>query len=66
MPCITLTGTEYALVENHTGLLQLSDCCVKLYSRLGIIRIDGCGMRASEIDESSILLQGRIDGAVFE
>lgn len=66
VPCVTLTGTEYALVENHRGLLQLTECCVKLYSCIGIIRVDGRGIRASELDDSAILLQGRIERVSYE
>ena len=66
LPVITVTGAEYVLIENHCGLLHMSDTCVKPFSGIGVIVIRGERLRASEVDEDSMLLHGTFISAGYE
>ncbi|MBR3382456.1 MAG: YabP/YqfC family sporulation protein [Clostridia bacterium] len=66
LPKISLTGGRYLTVEHHTGILQLTPCLVRLYSRLGVIRIEGEGLAAPEMDGDEMLLEGEITLVAFE
>lgn len=66
LPGIVITGGRYLRVEHHTGLLSVSPDSIRLYSRLGAIRIDGCDMIASEMDEDILFIDGRIRAVTFE
>ncbi|MBO4562039.1 MAG: sporulation protein YqfC [Clostridia bacterium] len=66
LPCITVTGDSYVRVEHHCGVLRFSPGCVRLYSRLGIIRIEGEGLAASSMDGDELLLDGRVSSVSFE
>ena len=66
MPLISVTGSRYVKIEHHNGVLLLDPCCIKLYSRCGIIRIDGSGIAASSMDSDVMMLEGRINAVSFE
>lgn len=66
LPGVTVTGGRYVCVENHCGILQISACCVRLYSRIGVIRIEGKDLAAARMDGETMLLEGRIRAVCFE
>lgn len=66
LPFIAVTGKSCAKVENHRGVLQLSSCCVRLYSSIGIIRIEGNGLVVSDMDNEQIGIKGAISSFKFE
>ena len=66
LPRVTVTGDRYVRVENHCGILQIGACCVRLYSRMGVIRIEGKDLTAARMDGEAMLLEGRIRAVCFE
>ncbi|MBO4847567.1 MAG: YabP/YqfC family sporulation protein [Clostridia bacterium] len=66
LPQITLTGKSYLRVEHHLGVLQLTECRVRLYTALGVLRIDGSGLAAASMDGDVMLLDGCIRSVSFE
>ena len=66
LPIVTISGSGYVKVEHHMGVLQLGNCCVRLYSCLGVIRIEGRGLAAARMDADVMLLEGRIVSVCFE
>jgi|GEM_PF-2713028 len=66
LPYITVTGNSYVCVGCHCGILQLSPQCVRLYTRIGIVRIDGREMAVSSMDNDCIRLSGKINAVTFE
>ncbi len=66
LPVIALTGKNYLRVEHHTGIMQLTGECVRLYSRIGLICIRGRGFTASRMDDDVILINGSVDSVGFE
>ncbi|MCR5611100.1 MAG: YabP/YqfC family sporulation protein [Clostridiales bacterium] len=66
MPVVTITGGRYLKAEHHMGVLLLTENCVRLYSRMGIIRIEGRRLAASDMDGDVILLEGEVRSVSFE
>lgn len=66
MPVITVTGGRYVKVEHHRGALLLTDACVRLYSCMGIIRIEGQKLLASRMDDDVMLLEGQVRSVSIE
>ncbi|MBR3460451.1 MAG: YabP/YqfC family sporulation protein [Clostridia bacterium] len=66
LPKVTVVADRFARVEHHTGVLKLTGCCVRLFSRLGIIRIEGEGLIASDMDDDLLQLDGKVKSVTFE
>lgn len=66
LPHITISGTGFLSIEHHCGVLQLTCGCIRLYTSLGVVRIDGSGLRASGMDEDAISVKGLIKSVSFE
>ena len=66
LPQIVITCGRYVRIEHHTGLLQMTQSTVRVYSALGIIKIEGSGLAASDMDADVLLIEGSIKSASFE
>lgn len=66
LPCMTLVGERSLRVEQHRGILQITDECVRLYSEIGVIRICGKSLRVCGMDNERIAISGVILSVGFE
>lgn len=66
LPIITVMGGEYAEIEHHCGVLQLSECCLRVYSNRGIIRIEGEKLHVESMNNDKIRIHGSVKCAVLE
>ena len=66
LPQVVLTCGRYVRVEHHSGLLQMTGELVRVYSALGIIRIEGKDLVAADMDDDVILLDGAVKSVSFE
>lgn len=66
IPLIVITGKGYVRVEHHCGVLQLTDCRVRLRSRIGVISIEGEKLAVSSVDNDVMLLDGRVRSVSYE
>ena len=66
MPVVTVTGGRFIRVEHHSGVLLFTDRRVRLYSRIGIISIEGRGLKSKCMDPESLALEGEISSVCFE
>ena len=57
----TVTGSRRALIENHTGILEFTEQCVRLNSRRGEITVRGEELSLAEVRPRSLIVLGRID-----
>lgn len=64
--CIRWWGKELLEVENHGGVLEFTDKCIRLYSKLGIIRIEGKGIDIRLADSESVIINGLIESISYE
>ena len=65
-PCIRWWGGELMEVENHCGVLEFTQNCIRLYSKLGILRIEGRNMDIRLADCESVIIYGEICGLFYE
>ena len=66
LPCVRLEGDSRLLVENGRGVLELKTGLIRLYTGLGILRIEGSGLRISRMDALGTLIEGRIEAVLYE
>lgn len=66
LPLVTITGDRFVKVEHHRGILLFTECCVRLFSASGVVRISGKCIAASKMDGDEILLEGKIGSVSFE
>lgn len=66
LPYITLAGTGYTEIEDHRGVLQLDDNCIRLLSPIGVIHIEGRDLKAKRMDSEKISIEGNVKSISFE
>lgn len=66
VPCLRLRGDALLEIENYSGVLELTDCLIRLYTGLGILRIEGKCMLIRRADGEKLLVEGRIGSILFE
>lgn len=66
LPVITVSCGRYVKVEHHSGIILLSGNVIRLYTALGPLRIEGCGLIASGMDGEEMLIDGRVKSVAFE
>ena len=57
---LTAVGSRSLLVENHTGLLDYSESCVRLNSGPGPICVFGDGLTLCDMRPGALIVRGRI------
>lgn len=57
---ITLAGDGCALIENHRGILEVSDQSVRLLTRQGVLRILGEGLELCQVRPDALKVEGNI------
>ena len=57
---ITAVGSKSLLVENHTGILELTDSRVALNTRGGALRVEGNGLTLGDVREGALTVRGDI------
>lgn len=53
-------------VENYCGVLEYGTDYIRLYSSIGIIRIEGKNLNICLADHESIIINGEISGIFYE
>lgn len=66
LPCIEICADNRLSVENYKGVLELNGDLIRLYTGLGILRIEGRDMSVRNADMQSILIDGRITLVEYE
>lgn len=57
---VTVVGSERALVENHTGLIELTETRIRLGTGCGPITVTGEALTLCEARPRAMIVQGRI------
>ena len=57
---VTVVGSARLLVENHTGLLELTDARIRLNTGCGPIAISGEGLKLCDARPRAAIVSGRI------
>ena len=57
----TAIGSNRLLVENHTGILALSDTCVRLQTGAGAITVTGRELKLCDARRGALIVRGIIE-----
>ena len=66
LPCIRLFGDAHLEIENYTGVLELRDALIRVYTAIGILRISGKNLQIRDADRENMLIDGRIIAVEYE
>ena len=58
---LTALGSRRMLVENHTGILELSEDCIRLSTGCGPITIAGRGLSLADVRRDALIVRGEIE-----
>jgi len=64
-PKITIMGEESIVVENHKGLIELSQTVIRLNTKIYIIKISGENLDIKSISQDDIEIEGKITGVIM-
>ena len=53
-------GSHRLLVENHTGIVELTDARVRLATRCGTITVTGSGLSLCDVRQGALIVRGKI------
>ncbi|MBR4434658.1 MAG: YabP/YqfC family sporulation protein [Clostridia bacterium] len=65
-PCVHLCGDSRINIENHIGVLEVGETIIRLYTELGILRIEGMGLEIRGADGANVLIDGNIRALCYE
>lgn len=65
LPRATLDGSNRALIENHTGIIEYSCDKLRLSSKLGEITVTGRDLSLAQVRCDSIVATGQIDSIIM-
>lgn len=64
-PKITLLGEESVVVENHKGLVELSQTSIRLNTSMYLLKITGENLDIKSITSEDIEIIGKITGIIM-
>lgn len=62
---IEIIGNKRVLVENHRGILEYSDTCMRINCGKMIIQIEGQDLTLKALSLSELAVSGRITGVQY-
>ena len=65
MPKIELIGNQHIRVENHKGIIEYTDSCVRLNCQKYMLKVSGEGLVIHSMSAEEIVLSGEILGVEF-
>ena len=66
MPKITIIGFNELILENYKGILEYEDFFVRISTYIGIINVNGYGLRLENMTEDDIKVTGKIESVDVE
>ncbi len=63
---IVILDQHYLLIENHNGIVYLSNCLIKISLNNRILHITGRDMDIKQLNCELIIIEGYIDNINFE
>lgn len=66
IPKITNLGFKKMMIENYKSILEYQDFFIRINTNIGIININGIGMKMEEMTKDDIIVEGEIDSIDFE
>lgn len=66
IPKLTITGFDEIVIENFKGILEYEDFFVRISTYIGIINVNGYGLRLENMTEDDIKVTGKIESVDVE
>lgn len=66
IPKLTITGFDEIIIENFKGILEYEDFFVRISTYIGIINVNGYGLRLENMTEDDIKVTGKIESVDIE
>ena len=66
IPKITNLGFKKMMIENYKNILEYQDFFIRINTSIGIININGIGMKMEEMTKDDVIIEGEIDSIDFE
>ena len=66
IPKLTITGFDEIIIENFKGILESEDFFVRISTYIGIINVNGYGLRLENMTEDDIKVTGKIESVDVE
>lgn len=66
IPKLTITGFDEIIIENFKGILEYEDFFVRISTYIGIINVNGYGLRLENMTEDDIKVTGKIENVDVE
>ena len=60
-PKLTITGFNELIIENYKGILEYEEYYIKLGTFIGIININGFGLKLDKMTEDCLKITGKIE-----
>ena len=62
---LTAVGTNRLLVENHTGLMEVTDTRIRLSTGCGCVTVTGRGLTLSDARRCALIIRGELHRIEF-
>ena len=66
IPRIIITGFDEMLIENFKGILEYEEFYIRINTYIGIININGYGLKLENMTNDDIKVTGKIESFDFE
>ncbi len=65
-PRITILGFDELVIENYKNILEYDEIFIKVNTYIGVININGIGLKLIQMNKDDIMVTGKIDSLDFE
>ena len=66
IPKLTITGFDEIIIENFKGILEYEEFFVRISTHIGIINVNGYGLKLENMTEDDIRVTGKIESIDVE
>ncbi len=66
VPKMIITGFEEMIIENFKGILEYEDIFIRINTYIGVVNINGYGLRLENMTDDDIKVKGKIESLEIE
>lgn len=65
-PLIELKGRNELTVQRHRGIVGYDDCCICIGTDIGVLRVQGVGLRVFRMNREQIVIYGEVSQLILK
>ena len=65
LPIVTITGKKAVYVENYKGIIEYSNCCIKIQTKCGRISFAGRELEIVYYTNNDMKISGTIENIIY-